>query len=269
MNLLNTIWNTVIINPFVNLFVAVYQGLQMLHIPYGFGFTIILLTVLIKYLLFPLVTAQLKAQKQLQEVQPEMNKIKQKYKNDAKRQQLEMMALYRTKGINPAAGCFPSLIQMPFLIGLYSTLFKLVHVKHVNEVNSLLYTNSLHLDKLWSYSFFGIPLNMTPAELFSTVGLVVLLVGLLTAFFQFIQSKMMMAPSASLPKKNSGEEDFSAIFQKQTVYLLPVMIGYFAHILPIGLSFYWNTYTIFGIIQQYKTQGIGGLADWIQKFKKK
>jgi YidC/Oxa1 family membrane protein insertase len=73
----------------------------------------------------------------------------------------------------------------------------------------------------------------------------------------------------ALIKEVKKEDDFATAFQAQSLYIFPVMIGFFSWSLPIGLSFYWNTFTIFGIIQQYLISGPGAMADWLQKLKRK
>ena len=72
----------------------------------------------------------------------------------------------------------------------------------------------------------------------------------------------------TLTKEVKKEDDFQTAFQTQSLYIFPIMIGFFSFTLPLGLSFYWNTFTIFGIIQQYQVQGFGGLAPWLKKLRK-
>lgn len=265
------IFKILVEQPLINLLVAVYQMLIAIHIPSALGFSIILLTVIIRLLFYPLTAAQLKTSKKMQEMAPHMNKLKEKHKNDARRLQQETMNLYREYGVNPAAGCLPVLIQLPILFGLYGVLLKIVHTKSVNDINSLLYNDSMKLKTLWDVHFFGIPLGQDPSQLLSTFGPLILLVPVLTGAFQFVQSKMMTPPAEEQAKttpNKDGAPDFMATFQKQTLYLFPIMIGFFAFKFPVGLSLYWNTFTLFGIIQQYQIQGLGGLKDWVSKFKK-
>src|SRR4029077_3646004 len=97
----------------------------------------------------------------------------------------------------------------------------------------------------------------------------ILLVAVLTGGLQLIQSKMMMLPASEKPKQTKKTEpDFATAFQTQSMYLLPIMVGFFSFSLPFGLSLYWNTLTIFGIIQQYIISGWGGLVDWLPFLKK-
>lgn len=259
------IFDILFIQPLLNVLVGIYQLLFSAGIPYALGFSIILLTILIRFALYPFMQQSLKQQKQMQELMPQINKLKEKYKNDARRLQIEQMALFRAQGVNPASGCFLLLLQFPILIALYNVLLKVVHASSPSAINGFLYTDSLRLKTLWDTSFFGFSLGHTPASMVEQYGPAIFLIAFLTGLLQFIQSKMMMAPKSAQPKlqKKTNEPDFASVFQTQTLFLLPVFVGFFAHTLPFGLSLYWNTLTIFGIIQQYMVQGWGGLKDWL------
>lgn len=84
-----------------------------------YGLSILVVTIFIRFLVLPLTLKQYKSSKAMQALQPEMKKLKEKYKDDAKKQQEETMKLFQTNGVNPLAGCFPLLVQMPILIALY------------------------------------------------------------------------------------------------------------------------------------------------------
>ncbi|HSX08829.1 MAG TPA: YidC/Oxa1 family membrane protein insertase [Candidatus Saccharimonadales bacterium] len=275
------IFDIVLINPILNILVAVYQGLTALHVPSALGFSIILLTIIIRLILSPLLHQSLKQQKKMQQIMPEINKLKEKHKNDSKRLQMEQMALFQQHGVNPASGCFVMVIQIPILIALYQVLLgsvclttkgaKSLCLPTADAINHRLYFDGLKLHEMWNTSFFGLSLGHTPSQLISQVGFGLILVCVLTAALQLIQSKMMMAPAADAPKpvkKNNDQPDFATTFQTQSMYLLPIMVGFFSFNLPFGLSLYWNTLTIFGIIQQYMIQQWGGLVDWFPFLKK-
>lgn len=270
------IFDTFLVQPIVNLLVLFYHGLTWAHIPYALGFAIILLTVFVRLLMYPLTTKQLLVSKKMQELVPHMNKIKEKHKGDNRRQQEATMALYREHNVNPAAGCLPGLVQIVILLfGLYPAMMKILGLGSkdvVATVNGMLYSPSLYLTQPWNTDFFGLALGKTPEQLLATVGPIVFLIPVLTGLFQFIQSKMMMAatPKGAVVVKNTNKpDDFATTFQKQSLYLLPIMIGFFSYYFSVGLSLYWNTFSIFGIIQQYLVAGLGGLADWTSKLKKK
>ncbi len=263
-------FDALLVNPIINVLVAIYHLLAWLTIPSALGFAIIVLTVLIRFLLSPLTSSQLKASKKMQELSPHLSKLREKHKGDAQRLQQETMALYREHGVNPLAGCLPLIVQLPLLFALYQVLLRTVHFKSVQELNRLLYFDFLKLNHLWNTTFFGLPLDKTPADLLPKVGIAILLVAIVTGALQFIQSKMM-TPTQPAPaqKPEKKGDDFATMFQTQTVYLLPVMIGFFSFRFPLGLSLYWNTFTVFGIIQQYRLQGLGGLLGQPKKSETK
>ena len=276
------LFNLILVHPIINILVAVYKLIFFLHIPYSLGFAIIALTVIIRFAMYPLTAAQLKSSKKMQSLNPHLSRIKEKHKGDAKMVQSETMRLYKEHGVNPAAGCLPVIIQLPIIWALYSVLQKIVALNPkdvVSEINKLVYFDFTKLDHAWDPSFFGLPLGQNPSHAISSIGPLVLLLPFATGFFQFIQSKMMISKpeeQKNLVKKDeksakdrsaSGgkNEDFASAFQAQSLYIFPFMIGFFSFNFPIGLSLYWITFTIFGIIQQYKISGLGGLKGWVNK----
>ena len=260
-----SLFNTILVWPIINALIGIYKVLFFIHVPYALGFSIILLTIVIRLILYPLTTSQLKASKKMQEVTPHLSRLKEKHKGDAKTLQAETMKLYKEFGVNPAAGCIPLIVQLPIIWGLYSVLQQIVSlgVKDVvTSINKIVYFDFLKLSGSWDPNFLGIPLGQNPAGLISKIGPLILVVPLLTFLFQFIQSKMMIPQGKGKDKnKEKKKDDFASTFQSQSLYIFPVMIGFFSYTFPIGLSLYWNTFTIFGIIQQYLISGWGGLKD--------
>lgn len=255
------LFNTILVNPILNVLVAVYQALVFLHIPSPLGFSIIILTILIRFLLYPLIRAQLTTSKRMQDLSPQLSKLKEQYKNEPQKIQQETLKLYKQYGVNPAAGCLPVLVQLPVIWALYSVLQSVVKYTSINQINEHLYFPFLKLTELWSPHFFGIPLLKTPAQLIQTYSIFIVLIPLLTGVLQFYQSKMMFgkpktAPIIDLKKKpeDKKEPDFASVFQKQSLYIFPVMIAFFSFQFPVGLSLYWNTFSVFGIIQQRRMQ---------------
>ena len=272
-------FNLILVNPIINVLVLLYQLFSFMHIPYALGFSIIGLTILIRLLLYPLISSQLRASMKMQKVAPHISDLKEKHKGDAKALQAETMKLYKEHGINPAAGCLPVLIQMPIIWALYGVLQRIVGFNAhsvVSEINKIVYFDFLKLHNSWDATFFGLSLAAMPSKLISTVGPLVLLVPIITGVLQFILSKMMVQPAQSnslavaQPALNTKDkkEDFASAFQSQSLYIFPLMIGFFSYNFPIGLSLYWNTFTIFGSVQQYRISGLGGLEVWIKKKKK-
>lgn len=216
----------------------------------------------------------------MQEIQPHINRLKEKHKGDAKRLQQEQIALFKEHNINPAAGCLPSLIQIVILLfGFYPAIMKIIDLKPqtaVSTINKIVYFDFLKLNHFWNTDFFGLPLGKTPSDLIAHAGYIIILIPVITALLQFIQTKMTIpaknnqdkALEVAEPKDKKGEPDFAQTLQSQMLYMTPFIIGIVSFRFAIGLSLYWNTYTIFGIIQQYLVQGLGGLSDWIDKAKK-
>lgn len=271
MQEIGNIFNIILLNPITNVFIGLYQGLAYLHIPYPLGFAIILLTIIIRFILYPFISAQIKSAHKMQKAAPHLAVIREKHKSDKKRQQEEMMKLYKEHGINPAAGCLPLLIQLPIIWSLYSVLSHVVNstsTAAIQKINGVLYSSWLEIDpKVWNTQFFGLPLATSPSKLVSTVPFIVL-IPVITAVLQFILSKMMMPHPDDAPAKTvKKKDDFQSAFQSQSLYIFPVMIGFFSFTLPLGLSLYWNTFTLFGIIQQYLLVGSGGAHHWFTKVK--
>ena len=258
------IFHLLFTQPITNILLGIYQILSSLGLPFALGFSIIILTIILRLALYPLMAAQIKSSKKMQELGPELKEIKDKYKKDRQKQQEMTMVLYKKYGINPAAGCLPALVQLPIILALYQVIFKIAGISSFNafveEISSVLYFDFLKLNGLWDTSFFGIPLAAKPQELLVSMPIVVIL-PILAGVTQLILSKMMM--SKIMPAKVNGKEDFQTSFMKQSLFIFPIMIGFFSFTLPVGLSLYWITFTVFGILQQYLQAGFGALTNWV------
>ena len=267
---IGAIFDLLFFGPVVNLLVLIYQGLSALHLPSALGFSIIILTVLIRILVWPFMSSQIKATKKMADLKPHLDELKKKHKDDKKALASAQMALYKEHGVNPAGGCLPALIQIPVFIALYQAIINILPVGgNINHINSLLYFPQFKLPSTLNPNFLGLNLGVKPAD-FGKEGILLLLIPLVTAALTFVQSKMAMpkpvkrypSDSPKEVKEKEGMEESMSQVQSQMVYLMPIMIGYFAFSFPIGLAIYWNTYTILGIIQQYKISGWGGLEEY-------
>lgn len=268
---MGNLFNTLLVIPIINILVVIYNVLLAIHLPYALGFSIIVLTSLMRLILFPLTAQQLKSSKKMQDLNPHLSTLRERHKGDAKTLQTETMKLYKEHGVNPIAGCLPLLVQLPFIWALYTVLNKVVRLDSsaiLSYINSLLYFEPLKLTKVWDPSFFGLPLGKSPSDLIGGIGIAILILPLITGTTQFIQSKMLFSQKPPLKTGEKKKEDFASSFQTQSTYIFPIMIGVLSFTFPLGLSLYWNTFTVFGIIQQYQIQGWGGLAPWIKKLKK-
>lgn len=265
---MGNIFEILFINPITNVLVASYKLLSLIGMPFALGFSIIILTVIIKLILWPFVSTQIKSAAKMQKLTPHMSALKEKHKGDKKKHQEELMKLYKEHGINPAAGCLPLIIQLPVIWSLYSVLTTIVgaqSVAAIDKINKILYFDFLKLTSVWDTNFLGFALASSPSKMMSSAPYLIL-IPVLTGVFQFVLSKMMMAETTLLPvKTEKKEDDFQTAFQKQSLFLFPAMIGFFSFSLPIGLSLYWNTFTIFGILQQYLLIGPGAARPWFEK----
>lgn len=234
---LSIIFNELLYRPILN-FLVILQNIIPGH---DFGLSIIVLTVLTRLLLWPLASKSIRSQKALQELQPELNAIKEKYKGDQVKQSQAMMDLYKSKKINPAAGCLPVLIQLPFLIALY---YAFMAGFDQNAIQSALYP-SVHLSDGINFRFLGfIDLSQKSVYLAAVAGIL-----------QYFQTKMIMPPKPASGSRidvpNTKSDDFASMMNTQMLYVMPVITIFIASTFPSGLALYWVTTTAFSIIQQH------------------
>lgn len=269
MNDFGFYWNALLVNPIINLLVVFYKVFEFLHIPGPLGWAIVLLTIAIRLLLYPLMHAQLKSAKKMADLKPHMDALNIKHKGDKQALQQAQLALYKEHGVNPAAGCLPLLIQMPVLIALYSVFNQVLSngnlQKVVENMNAIAYHPALHIGTL-DLTFFGINLGIKPGQ-WQTHGWWLLSIPVITAGLQWYQTKLMTPKavptvhSSQLTVKNTEDknkkeekppEDTAAEMQKQMMLITPLMFGYFAFQFPLGLALYWNVFGLMGIMQQLR-----------------
>jgi len=209
---------------------------------HNLGWSIILLTLIVKLILLVPNQHALEGQMKLQSIQPRMEELKKKHKDDPKKLQEETMKLWKDMKINPLQSCLPMLLQLPILIGLF---FVIKDGVTIATSHHLLYSayESLPPDYL-GHVLFGLDLLKPNVWIFPPL-LVVL---------QFWQMKMMMKKKK--PQEIVVTPSFQSRLQsidQQTIltYVLPFMIGFFAISFPAAVSLYWGTSTIFGIAQQW------------------
>ena len=150
-------WNILLVNPILNVLIALYKGFEFLHIPGPLGFAVIGLTIIIRLILYPLMQAQLKSARKMQNLKPHLDALNVKHKNDKQALQQAQLALYKEHGVNPAAGCLPLLIQMPVLIALYNVFYQVLNngnlAVEIEKINAIVYHPALKITNL-DLSFF-------------------------------------------------------------------------------------------------------------------
>ena len=217
------------------------QALESVSVPYAFGFAIILFTLLVRAATFPLNMQQIKSSKAMQELQPKMKVLQEKYKNDREKLAQEQMALYKEAGVNPLGGCLPMLVQMPIWFALYQALLQLSTQGLLNQ------------------GFFWIPSLAGPvADYTGGIGWLWPLppsigwgpaLAYLVLPVLLVVSQMYMQQLMTPPTSDPQQAQMQSIMK-----FMPLMFGYFALIVPSGLSLYWFTSNLLGMAQHYFTK---------------
>ena len=230
MEIIISVFNTFLYRPLFNALILLYQYLP----GRDFGIAVIVLTLLIRFILYPLMAKSIKSQKALSELQPKIQEIQQKYKDDKERQAREMMEFYKKEKINPMGGCLPLLIQLPILIALYRVFWGGLQPESINSL----------------YPFVADPGAINPFFLgLIDLSQASLVLAVLAGISQFFQSKMMTPKM----KKSSGSDkasQFSEMMQKQMLYFFPIFTVFILWRMPAAVGLYWLVTALFSIVQQ-------------------
>ncbi|MBS4534950.1 YidC/Oxa1 family membrane protein insertase [Clostridium sp. D2Q-14] len=192
----------------------------------AYAIAIIIATIIVKFILLPLTLKQTKSMKNMQKIQPKLQELQKKYKNDKETLNMKTMELYKEYKVNPFGGCLPLLIQFPIIIGFFNVLRN--PVKYVFE-NQAAY-DAINKSFLWIENLENPDLWILP------------IVAALTTYFQ----SKMMSPSTS-----SGGDDKAQSTQNTMTKIMPIMILFFARSVPSGLALYWVISNTFQIVQQF------------------
>jgi YidC/Oxa1 family membrane protein insertase len=219
-------------NPFTTALLFLYQFLGQ-----NIVLSIVVFTVLTRVLTYPLSYQQIKSSKAMQELQPKLKQLQEKYKGDREKLAQEQMRLYREHGVNPLAGCLPLLIQLPILFGLYgainaslaSTPLQILDLQHRLLVPDLARLVPLQNQFLWLNLALPDPTFILPILVVATT---------------WLQSKLMTPTPA-----NADPKDPSAAMSRNMTIMMPLMIGMFSLSFASGLSIYWVVSNIVGIAQ--------------------
>jgi len=231
MNFIGGIFNEVLYRPIFNLLIGLYNIL-----PYhDIGISIILLTILIRAILYPFSLKALVSQKKLQELQPKIRDVQAKFKDNKEEQAKQLMNLYKDHKVSPFSGCLPLLVQFPVLIALYRSflnglkpngivgLYSFIH--HPGTINPL-FLNFLDLTKKNVY------------------------LAVLAGAVQFWQSRQSIPKTHSVAK----EGEMAQVMNTQMLYFMPLFTVFLGLSFPAGLALYWIVYTLFTVFQQWQMQ---------------
>lgn len=265
-----SIFTVVIVKPIFNLLVLIY-GLLPGH---NFGLSIILFTIIVRLLMWPIVKKQLHQAKAMRALQPELKRIKKAAKGNKQQESTMLMELYKEREINPFGSIGTLVVQLIILIGLYSGLRRVVNDPHAILKDSYavlhnlpwlktLATNIRHFDA----TLFGV-VDLKRAAVSKTSGVYIpgLIIVLASAIAQYFQSKQLLPTSKdgrglrSILKeagngKKAEQSEVNAAVGQSTRYLLPFMIVFFTINLPSALSLYWLTGGIVAYLQQGRVLG--------------
>jgi YidC/Oxa1 family membrane protein insertase len=230
MDFLINIFRAALYQPLLNVLVLLY-----LYLPgHDFGVAVIILTLAIRFLVYPLSKKAIKSQKALSALQPKMKEIQEKYKDNKEEQSKKLMELYKKEKINPFSGCLPIIIQLPILIALYRVFWT-----GLKEQQADLLYRFVHLPQAIDPHFLGLVDLSEP----NTV------IAVLAGIFQFFQTRMM---KTKMPQQSSSKNgNFGEIFQKQAQFIFPVFAFIILLRLPSAIGLYWITTSLFTIGQQY------------------
>ncbi|PIR47272.1 hypothetical protein COV06_04280 [Candidatus Uhrbacteria bacterium CG10_big_fil_rev_8_21_14_0_10_50_16] len=221
----------------------IYNALVFLYemIPgQDLGVAIVVLTVLIKLILWPFTGKSLSSQKAMQELQPKVEEVKEQYKDDKEGQAKALMELYKEEKVNPFSSCLPMVIQLPVLLALYSVLRQSI-------------TNPEFISNL--YAFVPAP-EVINSTLFGFMDLHArsIPLAILAGAVQYVQARQLQVnrPPKELAKKpGAKDESMTAAMSKSMLYTMPLVTIVFGASLPGGVTLYWLTSSVVSVIQQF------------------
>jgi len=223
------------------LYQPLYNGLVFLIsvIPFGdVGVAVILLTLIVKLALFPFTHKSVKSQSKLRSVEPEVQKVKDQYKDNKQEQAKKVMELYKKHGVNPFSGCLLFLVQIPVIIALYWVFWKGV-------------SNGLSSELLYSFVTFPESINMKFLNLIDMSGKSLILAAI-AGGSQYFQMKYAMPKlnKKTTPRKDGKmnmKDEFMRNFQLQMKYGLPVFVFFISYTISAAVALYWATSNLFSI----------------------
>lgn len=221
------IFYLLIYQPLFNLLIFLYDVIPF----FDLGIAVITLTLIIKTLLYPLGIKAARSQKEMEEIQPEVKKIQEKYKEDKEKQAKLIMELYKEKKVNPFSGMFPLFIQLPILISLFQIFNRGLEAEEMKHLYSF-----ISAPEVVNYSFLGIIDLSSPN----------IILAIIAAAGQYFQMKMTMV------KKREGEkQDTAKAIQSQMIYFLPGFTFMILLSIPSVVGLYWVVTVAFSVFQQY------------------
>lgn len=239
---MGNLFNLVLFEPMFNAVVFIYR-----YIP-DMGAAIIILTIIIRFVLYLPSRSSIRSQKTLQETQPKLKAIQEKYKNNKEELGRQLMRFYKENKVNPLSSCLPLLIQLPILIALYQAFLA---VSQTDPSTHILVAKQLeHLYGSLKDLFSTMAINPISFGFIDISKNHNIILAVMAGAAQFWQSRMLMAKQ---PPKIPGakDESIAAGVNKQMMYMMPLLTVLFGYQFPAGLTIYWLVSTLFSVAQQY------------------
>ena len=234
--MIGSIFHAIIYNPLYNGLVFLV-GILPTH---DVGLAIVVLTIVVRFILFPLSRRAVQAQLAMKEIAPEVEELKKKHENDREQQSKAIFALYKEKKIHPFAGFMLVLLQFPILIGLYWVFAR----GGLPKVDPTLLYSFVHQPVAVNMEFLGI-VSMSSRSL---------ILAALAAGTQYVYTRLSMGPPSTKdpsPVESSLSGDLAKSFDLQARYILPLMIGAIGFSIVAAAPLYWTTSNVFMILQEY------------------
>lgn len=210
----------------------------------AYAMSIIITTIIFKLLILPLTLKQTSSMQNMQVIQPKLQELQKKYKNDPQKINEETMKLYKEYNVNPFKGCLPLLIQFPILLAYLRVVRD--PVKYVFGSEQLF--ESIHKSFLWVMDISKVPTALINGQVneVSIAGFVIPIMAIISAITTFLFSKYSMNQQSS----GSGSNDQMQSTQKTMTYMMPLMFLFFGYTYPVGFTLYWTVSNVFSIVQQ-------------------
>lgn len=228
MNIFVNTFDLLLYKPLFNFLVLLYNYLP----GHDFGVAIIILTLLVRLILFPSSVKTMKNQRVLNEIQPKIQEIQKKHKDDKEKQVKETLEVYKQAKINPFGSLLPTIIQLPLLIALYRVFGRGFNPSELVNLYSFIPNPGII-----NASFLGL-IDLSRPNI---------ILAILAGIFQFIQTKITMPHF----KKTGAKSDFAKTMQTQMIYFFPFLTVLILVGLPSALALYWTVGSVFLIIEQY------------------
>ncbi|MEK7589778.1 MAG: YidC/Oxa1 family membrane protein insertase [Patescibacteria group bacterium] len=230
--MIGEVFNTVFFNPIYNGLIFLLDVVPFIDV----GIAVILVTVVVKLVLFPFSLKMVKTQLAVKALEPEITKLKETHKKDKQEQAKQTMALYKEKGVNPFSGFLLILIQIPVIFALYWVFLR----GGLPEIN---------VDILYSFTPIPENINMNFLGLID-VSTKSVLFALLAGATQFFQIKYSLPPMKERVGKASLKDDLARSFHIQMRYVMPIIVFSVAYAISAAVAIYWTTSNLFAIGQE-------------------